>query len=143
MSNDSNTRGSISGDVIGYWSKLFQRSVVFSSRQHSCFMGCIPSGLAEKREKWKWKKRLAGLAGAGPGRSFSFCLILLFHNLVVFSRIAFVFYTVHNIGFGFLMRSFVLSLISFVASLFSHFDSTFLDLGVEWFRFLFYCLSFH
>lgn len=80
---------------------------------------------------------------AGPGRSFSFCLILLFHNLVVFSRIAFVFYTVHNIGFGFLMRSFVLSLISFVASLFSHFDSTFLDLGVEWLRFLFYCLSFH
>jgi len=80
---------------------------------------------------------------AGPGRSFSFCLILLFHNLVVFSRIAFVFYTVHNIGFGFLMRSFVLSLISFVANLFSHSDSTFLDLGVEWFRFLFCCLCFH
>lgn len=97
----------------------------------------------KKREKWKWKKRLTGLAGAGPGRSFSLCLILLFHNLVVFSRIAFVFYTVHNIGFGFLMRSFVLSLISFVASLFSHFYSTFLDLGVEWFRFLFHCLSFH
>jgi len=89
------------------------------------------------------ERRLAGLAGAGPGRSFSFCLILLLHNLVVFSRIAFVFYTVHNIGFGFLMRSLVLSLISFVPSLFSHSDSTFLDLGVEWFRFLFCCLSFH
>ena len=62
--------GSISGDVIGYWSKLFQRSVVFSSRQHSCFMGCIPSGLAEKKREVEMEKEAGRPSWGWPWKKF-------------------------------------------------------------------------